>query len=260
MHLSNTAARGLIWAACCLFAGCTFIGVDDPATLERMQTAQVFGPPMTVKYEVLLDRGITRERADKLLSAWNRQYGKEFGLRVTPVAYQEFDRGPQASSYADIEAQLLTVPLAPGVDRVMWFVGHTPSEYVVGTLTSLLNAPLPLGGDSLVTTFGYTNDSTQTHSFVFAYGDASSSLVFTPSRVTVHEMFHQMGCGHFSMDECYERIALLKSAANDQPGDMFPAIFYPQKRQPGEAYKTVAFRAQVNTSLQDEYVAMTEKH
>jgi hypothetical protein len=252
MLTPQRAARGLMLAASCLFVGCTFIGVDDPATLRQMQSAKAFGPPVNVRYEVLLDKGITRDRADRLLSAWNENYAGDFGLRATPVIYREFDRGHDASSYGQIEAQLLTVPLEPGVDRVIWFVGHTPEEYVVGGFMSLLSAPLPLGGDALFTVYGYTNDSTQTHSFVFAYPDASGSLLLPPSRVTAHEMFHQMGCGHFSMDECYRRIAFLKNVGNDHPGDMFPAILYPDRRTKGEPYQAATFRIQVNSALQDE--------
>ncbi len=51
------------------------------------------------------------------------------------------------------------------------------------------------------------------HGWVAANIVSVNQLVRPPTGVTQHEFHHLLGCGHFAMTECYERIARLKSMA-----------------------------------------------
>jgi|GEM_PF-886996 hypothetical protein len=178
-------------------SACTFIGIDQPATREAMD----WGPSETIPTCVYLDHNVNRGRANELISGWNDNEGDWFKLRFQPVSYEELDRDASDLFYYQIANQLEAVPKPDRCAKQVWFVNR-----------NLFDAAYGLGSVSvgLPEVLGWTDD--ETRSKVFTYADAATvnQLFMWPSMVTRHELYHTLGCDHFFMTECYQRIQNFK--------------------------------------------------
>jgi hypothetical protein len=194
---------GAIMLTC---SACTFIGIDQPATRRAME----WGPPETIPTCVYLDHSVTIARADELISGWNDNEGEWFKLRFQPVSYQEFERSDSDLFYFQIADHLNTVIRPEACAKQVWFVNRNLFDVAYG-LGSLA------GG--LPEIVGWTDD--ETRSKVFTYVDIATvnQIFLPPSMATRHELYHTLGCDHFSMTQCYQRIQDFKRTRLDSFGD-----------------------------------------
>lgn len=225
----------MVIAVCVAASGCgTFIGIDHPAMRESMD----FGPPQTVSMCVLLDEGVSSEDADALLSTWNEE-GSKYDLFVKAASYQELPR--TGFFHNQIMDQLSEVSLPPSCDRMIYFVNRNAGDFLYGLASISLGLPEVLGE---------ADDATLTRGYVVAKLATPSQVVMTPSRITVHEIYHLLGCPkHFDMPDCYRRIHDLKSVeARLSQKEYFSKVgeqpFYPSYASQSDSM--LISRAQVN--------------
>jgi len=184
-----------------IITGCTTVGSHNLAALSKLE----FGPPERLRLCVLSDRGITEaEIRDLLTAAWEKEASR-FGITLLITEIIPWTRG--AFTGIEIAESVRSVPLPPSCDRVMAFVNRHIGDALWGLLLPEL--------------LGWANDETRTHGFVVARIVSLNQVSLPPQDVLRHELFHLLGCEHaWSLEECYERIALLKRA---RVGDFFPA-------------------------------------
>lgn len=191
-------------------AGCTFIGIDRPATREAMD----WGPAETIPTCVYLDHNVTQKRATELISGWNDNEGAWFKLRFQPVSYSEVDRSAGDLFYFQIAAHLQSIPKPDTCAKQVWFVNRNlfDAAYGLGSLAT--------GAPEIV---GWTDD--ETRSKVFTYADVATvnQVFLSPASTTRHELYHTLGCDHFSMTQCYQRIQDFKRTWVDAFRDDKPA-------------------------------------
>jgi hypothetical protein len=227
-----------------LAQGCTTIGRHRPEVLETMN----FGPPEEVRFCVLLDADISQTYAEKLLAAWNTDEGKNYNLFVRPVSFENHKRG--GFTARGILEDLVKVPLGDGCDRIIFFVGRDYRDTLLWAAG--LFVPLPT-----VEVRGAVDDSTGTHGFVVAAlahpDDLLNDMFFSREKVTVHELYHFLGCPHgYIMDECYESIRQLKETYRTLKAQGFyktigEPSFFPSRNL--KTFTMVQTRAAVNAVL-----------
>jgi hypothetical protein len=234
-----------------LAAGCTSIGRHNADLLRSME----FGPPVEVRFCVLLDPGVSQQHAESLLQAWNEQEAPKYDLYVRAVSFESHERA--GFTYQGILEGVRRVPLREECDRVVFFVGRHLGDtlYWVGALAANLASPIPI----LVPEVKGAVNGTGTHGFVVAElahpDDLLAELFHGRKATTIHELYHFFGCGHSyaKMDECYRHIQELKEIHRrlrsegyyDQVGE---APFFPSRRFADDMALTT--RAQVNRLLQ----------
>ena len=184
-----------------IITGCTTVGNHNVAALSKVE----FGPPQTLRLCVLSDRGITEaEIRDLVTAAWEKEASR-FGITLLITEIIPWTRGGFTGT--EIANSVRSVPLPPSCDRVMAFVNRHIGDALWGLLLPEL--------------LGWANDETRTHGFVVARMVSLNQVFLSPQDVLRHELFHLLGCEHaWSLEECYERIALLKRT---RVGDFFPA-------------------------------------
>jgi hypothetical protein len=204
-------------------SACTFIGIDQPATRSAMD----WGPSETIPTCVYLDHSVTKDRANELISGWNDNEGDWFKLRFEPVSYEEVDRDASDLFYFQIANHLEAIPKPDTCAKQVWFVNRNWFDAAYGL--SSIAAGLP-------EVVGWTDD--ETRSKVFAYADVATitQLFLGPARTTRHELYHTLGCDHFSMTQCYQRIQNFKRSEeeafrDDKPQP--PRVTLSTSRPPG---------------------------
>ena len=188
-----------------LLAGCTAVGIHDPALRGQID----FGPPDAVAICVYIDDGLTDADARTLVhDAWRKEEPL-YRLTVSVVSVTHWPR--PAFTMNGIMRALRRQPLAAPCDRVLALIGRNAADF----LFSLLPLPEVLGA---------VDDETLTHGYAVARW-ASLNQVFTPPRAAMrHELYHLLGCDeHFNMPRCYEQIAYLKRWKRTHHSDFFPA-------------------------------------
>lgn len=191
-------------------AGCTFIGFDNPGLRESID----WGPRVSVPICVYLDRGVTRETADKLLDWWNAREGNWYGLDFRPVSYEELDRDATSFFYYQISNQLGDVSLPRQCHRQIWFVSRNFGDAVYGLAATATGIP---------ETMGWTDDDFHTKAWVYADVTPDfNQLLMWPGVVTRHELYHLVGCRHFdlAMHACYAAIRQTKESEEQYAIDL----------------------------------------
>jgi hypothetical protein len=202
-------------AACLLLAlvtGCTSVGFHNRDARQRLD----FGAADRVALCVLVDDGISEQRARTLVEEAWRDEAPLYGLRVDVVSVTPWRR-PAFAIDGIIDA-LRREPLKPGCDRILALIGRHLGDVVWGLL------PLP-------EYLGAVNDETLTHGYVIARRASLNQLFESPRSVVRHELYHLLGCDqHFKMARCYEQIAALKRWKQAHGSDFFPAWDLVHKR------------------------------
>jgi hypothetical protein len=161
-----------------------------------------FGPNEQVRVCTWRDYGVGASEVQDWLEAWNTKHKEEVGLTLVPVDKGELARSGFTHT-AIAEGFAKQVALSEDCDREMYFVGRNAGDFLYGVL-AVTTLPLP-------EILGETDDQTLTHSFVVARRATAMNVVFPPSGVTEHELWHLLGCKqHYSWDHCYAQIAALK--------------------------------------------------
>lgn len=209
-------------------SGCftTTVGFADPAARSRVD----FGQARAVNVCVYLDDGISEGDARELLSSWDSE-APLYGLYINPVLFQPHPRS--GFSHGEILDDVAAIPLQSKCDRVLYFANRNAWDYLYANFPNPVMWPLP-------EVLGEVDDSTMTHGFVVAKADSLNGLLFSPYRVTRHELYHLLGgCPHaLSLDRCYDRIALLKGAPVQN--------FFPSESADGRVFTR---RQEVNREL-----------
>jgi len=172
-------------------AGCTSVG-----THTRERYALDYGPPMQLRVCVLHAPGVAPGRIDALIHAVNEEF-ESYGIEVVVPWSRPWHRAgfTHERLFDDIAHRELEAPC----DRLVAFVDR--------------NAGDALWGLVMPEVLGMVDDATHTRGYVVATSASLNQLFVPPSKATVHEFYHLLGCPHAgSMDACYRRIAALKAA------------------------------------------------
>lgn len=207
---------GIALILLCWLTGCSSIGTPNPEVLKEMQGASKFGPPQDVRLCLFVDKGVTETEGRQLIEdSWNQRAGKDVNLFMKVVSVTSYEK-----EYYDPTksvAQLWRFPITQECDRVFALVSRSPADIAVGLVALMIPLPEVLGGVILA------------HGFASAKVGSLQQALFMPVKPTIeHELFHLVGCGHDTMEACYERIALQKKA-RIKPDDFFPALVYTEK-------------------------------
>ena len=207
----------LLFVAMPLLAGCTFIGIDNPALRNSID----WGQQQAVPTCVYLDQGVTREDADQLLGWWNNREGNWFKLGFSPASFEPFKRDSRDFFFFQLASKLQAVKRPDRCIKQIWFVSRNFSDVLYGGAANVLGLPEVVG---------WTDDDTRTKAWVYANMTPDlNQVVMSPGVATRHEMYHLLGCDHFdvAMDHCYKAIQTFKalqrenliSGSANQPAD-----------------------------------------
>lgn len=174
-----------------VLAGCTSVGVH---TRERF--VQDYGPPMQLRVCVLHTDDVTPRRIDTLLAAVNEEFAP-YGIEVVVPWSRPWQRA--GFTHESLFDDVVRRELQPPCDRLIAFVDRNAADALWGLL--------------MPEVLGMVDDATHTRGYVVATRVSLNQLFTSPSRTTVHEFYHLLGCPHAeSLDDCYTRIAALKNA------------------------------------------------
>jgi hypothetical protein len=188
-----------------LLAGCTFIGMDNPALRDSID----WGPRQEIPTCVYLDETVSKQNADKLLGSWNDREGNWYKLGIHPVSYESLKRDGNEFFYFQIASKLQAVQRPDRCTVQIWFVARNLSDLVYGGAANVLGLP---------EVFGWTDDDTRTKAWAYANMVPDlNQLVMPPDAVTRHEIYHLLGCNHFdlAMSGCYQSIRNFKNRELD---------------------------------------------
>jgi hypothetical protein len=213
-------ARALGLSLACL--GCTMIGIDNP----RARRAVDYGSEMRVPICLVRDTNVSSAHAHRLLEDWNRRDGRHYGL------YFEV----QSEGVSPRTAWTTAGMLADGrrgapeeCERLIYFGGWK----LVDTGYGLVALGLGLVGIPTGYVFGVTSSDRNTvavQSHLATLDDLVYELFAKLLRprellnprldtkrkdVTVHELYHLVGCGHglIKGSACYRAIQSFKLSA-----------------------------------------------
>ena len=188
------------------FAGCTSIGMHNTAALQNIN----FGPQERLRICVLLDdHEVTEAEGVKLIQNIAQAFAL-YGIMVEVPWYRSWHQpdGGNSAIIQDLAARRLQAPC----DRLIALAGVHVSDVLVGMLG--------------VMTLGAVDTVTHTRGYVLCDSTCSGQMLTTPYIAIVHESYHLLGCEHdLSMENCYERIRMLKEAARqnrERGNDFFP--------------------------------------
>ena len=197
------AARGF-WLCALLvaLAACTSVGTH---TRERL--ALDYGPPMQLRVCVLHTPDVAPRRIDALVAAVNEEF-QAYGITVVVPWVRPWQRAgfTHERLFEDVAQRRLEAPC----DRLVAFVDRNAGDALWGLL--------------MPEVLGMVDEATHTRGYVVATRASLNQLFVPPSKATVHEFYHLLGCPHAgSMDGCYRAIAALKRA-HDASADFVPGI------------------------------------
>ena len=181
-------------------AACTTVGVH---TSER--TRVDYGPPATLKVCLLVNDGVSPQRANELIAAVNKEF-EPYGINVVVPWTRPWSRpGFQVHS---IMEELTTHPLESPCDRLVGLVNRNAGDF--------------LWGLALPEVLGAVDENTHTHGYVVANYGSVNQIFAQPDEGAVHEFYHLLGCGHeLALTHCYHEIAAMK-AHIARSADLFP--------------------------------------
>ena len=182
---------------------CTSVGVHTSS-----QRSIDYGPPAQLQVCVLRTESVSPERIDDLIAAVNEEFAT-YGIEVVVPWVRPWQRPgfSHESLLQDVVARDLEAPC----DRLVAFVDRSAGDFLWG-----LAMPEVLGS---------VDDATHTRGFVVANRVSFNQLFMTPSKVTVHEFYHLLGCPHsMALTKCYGQIARLKRHVNTHGDEFFPGL------------------------------------
>jgi hypothetical protein len=186
-------------------AACTSMGLHS----LQARSGVDFGPPDSLSLCLLLDDGISEQRAREIIDeAWAEE-GRLYGLAIRVASVSPWPR-PAFTADGLMEA-LLRVPLPGHCDRVFALLGRHFGDFLWG----LVGLPEVLGA---------VDDNTLTHGYAVVQRASLNQVFMSPTGIVRHEIYHLLGCAeHFNMAGCYEQIAALKRQRRQDGADFFPA-------------------------------------
>lgn len=174
-----------------ILAGCTSVGVH---TRERY--VHDYGPPMQLRVCVLHTDKVTPQRIESLIAGVNQEFAP-YGIEVVVPWSRPWERA--GFTYERLFDDVARRDLEPPCDRLLGFVDRNAADALWGLL--------------MPEVLGMVDDATHTRGYVVATQVSLNQLFTPPSKTTVHEFYHLLGCPHAgALDECYTRIAALKNA------------------------------------------------
>jgi len=191
--------------------GCTTIGHNDSAALKQTD----FGPQETVNVCLYVDEGISEQEGRSLVEKSWVEGPTTVGININIVEVHQWKR-PAFMMQGIMDSMLQTMPLEAPCDRILALVNRHFGDFMFGFV----------GMEIL----GAVNDDTLTHGYVVAHSATLAQLFMPPLEVTEHEIYHFLGCGHYSMSACYKQIAYMKQWKQENGGDFFPAWDLVNKR------------------------------
>lgn len=184
-----------------IVVGCTTVGIHDQTAREQFRLAEEM---RTVRLCAYLDSGITLQQVQTLLAdAWDADV-EGIGIRWEIVDAWPWPRS--GFTYMSLREGVDGLPLLPGCDRAMLFVGRHFGDVLWG-LAGLV-VPLP-------EVSGYVDDKAHLRGYVVAIRATLLQVIgMTPASTLRHELYHMLGCDHgSSLAPCYPAIRALKAAS-----------------------------------------------
>lgn len=222
-RLGVSCVRSGICALLLALAACTGIGTP---TRDRLTID--YGPPMQLRVCVLHTPDIAPQRIDALIDAVNEEFAA-YGIQVVVPWIRPWQRAgfTHERLFEDVAQRELEAPC----DRLVAFVDRNAGDALWGLL--------------MPEVLGMVDEATHTRGYVVATRASLNQLFVAPTKATVHEFHHLLGCPHArSMDACYRRIAALKRA-HDAQADFVPGV--------DEAGAFVITREDANRTLREAF-------
>ncbi len=210
---------------------CTTIGFHENSVRSSMD----FGVQQEFKVCTYKEEGIDEEEISSLFQYWNEELSW-YSLKAIHVDKGYLER-PGFTGF-DILNYLYTLPLTEGCDRILYLKGRQWKDILYEFFTLGIFAGIGIKLEMQ----GAVETNTNTRGYIKAKYISTLQILFTsPKSTLVHEGYHLLGCGHqLFMQECYEDIQKVKSAAKYTQGDQ---NFFPSKTKSGNVFKN---RFQVN--------------
>jgi hypothetical protein len=209
-----------------LLGACTSVGVHTSS-----QRALDYGPPARLRVCVLRTEDVSPKRVDDLITAVNREFAT-YGIEVVVPWVRPWQR--TGFSHRSMLDDVVARELEPPCDRLVAFVDRNAGDFLWGMV--------------MPEVLGAVDDATHTRGYIVANHASVNQLFMPPSRVTVHEFYHLLGCPHsLSMTACYARIERLKRQIRVHEPEFFPGI---------DAYGTLLVsREEANVALRQALAA-----
>jgi hypothetical protein len=206
-----------------LLSGCTTIGLDNPWARDDFD----FGPELTLPLCMIRDRNVSSGHAHRLLADWNRRDGRLYGLAFEARSETVYPRTAWTTAGL-LEDARRGAP--EGCERVVYFVGWAPMDSIYG----LISLGFGYFGVPSFYVLGVTSAERDTVAVLSHLGSADDLIYELLAKlrrprellnprldtnrkdVTVHELYHVLGCGHalIKSAECYDAIRRFKIRAS----------------------------------------------
>jgi hypothetical protein len=213
-----------------LLSGCTTVGLDNPWARNDVD----FGPELGVPVCLVRDRNVSSGHAHRLLEDWNRRDGKLYGLSFEPLSETIYPRTAWTTAGLLKDARR---GAPEGCEHVVYFAGWAPIDSIYG----LFSLGLGAFGVPSAYVLGVTSEDRGTV-VVLSHLSNVDDLVYeilaklmrprellnprldtNRKDVTVHELYHMLGCGHALIkgEGCYEAIRRFKihASSRDEAGE-----------------------------------------
>lgn len=203
LRRTGWVARIAVLTLVAWLCACTSVGVHT-----RSQYARDYGPPTQLRVCLLRTEGVSPQRVDALIAAVNAEF-KVYGIEVVVPWVRPWQR--PGFGHRSLLDDVVARELEPPCDRLVALVDRNAGDVLWGML--------------MPEVLGAVDDATHTRGFIVANGVSVNQLFMPPSKVTVHEFYHLLGCPHSaSMSRCYGQIERLKRQIATRRPEFFPAM------------------------------------
>ncbi|MDR7099714.1 hypothetical protein J2X04_002095 [Lysobacter niabensis] len=198
--LASRVAVSLFVACLC---ACTSVGVRT-----QNEYAHDYGPSAQLRVCFLRAGGVSPQRVDQLVAAVNEEF-KTFGIEIVVPWVRSWER--PGFGHDSLLDDVVARELEPPCDRLVALVDRNAGDALWGLL--------------MPEVLGAVDDSTHTRGFIVANRASVNQLFMPPSKVTVHEFYHLLGCPHArTLTNCYAQIERIKRQINTRHPEFFPGI------------------------------------
>ncbi|MCB1192769.1 MAG: hypothetical protein H7A23_15020 [Leptospiraceae bacterium] len=195
-----------------LLGNCTTIGFHD----TKLRKSIDFGKSAVIRLCVLKDVRLQNNKIKELINNWNKELDY-YNLKIEISNLKEWERPALFSS--DIFREVMHHPIEKNCDRLLGFVAVNFGDYFFELLSYFIPTFMVLGT---------VDTATHTKGYIMAENFSIVQLIIGgPKSTLVHEGYHLLGCGHFSMKNCYNQISKLKKLSQKNRAskiDFFPAL------------------------------------
>ena len=196
-------ARFAVFALVACLCACTSVGVRT-----QNDYANDYGSSAQLRVCFLRANGVSPQRVDQLVAAVNEEF-KTYGIEIVVPWVRSWER--PGFGHDSLLDDVVARELEPPCDRLVALVDRNAGDALWGLL--------------MPEVLGSVDDATHTRGFIVANRASVNQLFMPPSKVTVHEFYHLLGCPHArTLTNCYAQIERIKRQINTRHPEFFPGI------------------------------------